>query len=69
MKNQKRYCKCIANTTIDGININGIYEFYTIGNTYSIHYNETDTTFEQCCGTKEWFNKHFQLFNNKDDLL
>ena len=66
MKEKKQYCKCIADTTVAGINVDEIYEFHTIGNTYSVHHNETDTTFENCYGTKEWFNKHFAIINIDD---
>lgn len=63
MKEKKQYSKCIADTTVEGINVGDIYEFHTIGDTYSVHYNETDTTFENCYGTKEWFNKHFTVID------
>ena len=41
-------CKCIENTTIDGIDVGSEYKYNIVnGTVYEIIYNETNKTFEK----------------------
>lgn len=52
-------CKCIKDTTVEGIEVGKIYNFDSVGNTYCIKYNETPTTYETLYGNRDWFYEHF----------
>lgn len=53
-------CRCIKDTTVDGIKVGEIYTFEMIGDTYCIKYNETPTTYETLYGTRDWFYEYFK---------
>lgn len=53
-------CKCIANTTIQGINVGEEYQYNIVNGAYEIIYNETEKTFERVYGNVEWFNHYFE---------
>ena len=52
-------CKCVKDTTVEGIEVNKTYKFDSVGDTYYIKYNETPTTYETLYGNREWFYEHF----------
>ena len=53
-------CKCIENTTIDGIDVGSEYKYNIVnGTVYEIIYNETNKSFEKIYGNEKWFNIHF----------
>ena len=52
-------CRCIKNTTVEGIEVDKTYKFDSIGDVYCIKYNETSTTYETLYGNREWFYEHF----------
>lgn len=56
---EKFLAKCIANTTIQGINVGKVY-CVEHDLDYKVIYNETKKNFESALGNKEWFYKHFE---------
>ena len=56
---EKFLAKCIANTTVQGINVGKVYCVEHDLN-YKIIYNETKKNFESALGNKEWFYEHFE---------
>lgn len=58
--NPTRRCKCIKDTTIEGMKIGSIYKFRDNAAQKEIWINETDTTYEPLFCTIEYFNEHFK---------
>lgn len=52
-------CKCIKDTTVEGIKVGEIYWYEVQGNVYCIKYNETLTTYETLVGNRDWFCDYF----------
>lgn len=56
---EKFLAKCIADTTIQDINVGKVYCIeYDLD--YKVIYNETKKTYEPVVGNKEWFYGHFK---------
>lgn len=52
-------CKCIKDTTVEGIKVGEEYWYESYGNVYCIKYKETLTTYETLVGNRDWFYDHF----------
>ena len=55
----KFLAKCIANTTVQGIDVGKVY-CVEHDLDYKVIYNETKKNFESALGNKEWFYEHFE---------
>lgn len=64
---KEKYAQNILNTTIEGINVGTYYKFNNKNNCIQIIYNETDKYYQSIFGTKQWFDQHFKIFENKGD--
>ena len=54
-------CKCIKDTTVEGVKVGGTYKFRDNAAQKEVWINETDSTYEQLFCTVEYFNEHFEV--------
>ena len=54
-------CKCIKDTTVEGVKVGGTYKFRDNAAQKEVWINETDSTYEPLFCTVEYFNEHFEV--------
>ncbi|MEO2600881.1 hypothetical protein [Clostridium butyricum] len=60
IKNKK--CICIEDTSVDKIVVGNFYKYYKKDfDVMVIIYDETDKSFQELYGNRNWFFKHFKI--------
>lgn len=59
--NPIKRCKCIKDTTVEGVKVGDIYKFRDNSTQKEVWINETDTTYQPLFCTIEYFKEHFEV--------